>query len=227
MFNNEAFDELPADLQAICKNAADAAALESHAQFDYFNARAMTALKAEGVEFRAFPDDVVAAMRGAWAEVQDERRPPTPTSPGSAKATTPTWPRPATMPSDDPADARGSRLGDQRTSPGSIGNQQASGMVVACQFRPLDRHFVLRLPAARREGAARQASSGEGSSPSSLIRSRWRFGIGARRRRQQRRGIGVARVRRRSPPFAAFRPAGRDTSPSPRRRRGAPPTGRG
>ena len=72
VFNKEAFDGLPVDLQAICMNAAYAAALESHAQFDYYNARAMTALKAEGVEFLNFPDDVVAAMRVAWAEVQDE-----------------------------------------------------------------------------------------------------------------------------------------------------------
>ena len=72
IFNKEAFEGLPADLQAICMNAAHAAALESHAQFDYFNARAMTALKADGVEFLNFPDDVVAAMRGAWGEVQDE-----------------------------------------------------------------------------------------------------------------------------------------------------------
>ncbi|EKE43364.1 TRAP-type mannitol/chloroaromatic compound transport system, periplasmic component [Oceaniovalibus guishaninsula JLT2003] len=72
VFNKDAWDSLPADLQAICKNAAHAAALENHAQFDYYNALAMADLKREGVEFLAFPDDVVAAMRDAWAEVQDE-----------------------------------------------------------------------------------------------------------------------------------------------------------
>jgi len=72
VFNKDAFAELPADIQAICMNAAHAAALESHAQFDYFNARAVTTLKAEGVEFLNFPDDVVTAMRSAWGEVQDE-----------------------------------------------------------------------------------------------------------------------------------------------------------
>ncbi|TNF21400.1 MAG: TRAP transporter substrate-binding protein [Rhodobacteraceae bacterium] len=72
VFNKEAFDTLPADLQAICKAAAHAAALESHAQFDFFNARAMIALQAEGVEFLPFPDEVIAAQRAAWAEVQEE-----------------------------------------------------------------------------------------------------------------------------------------------------------
>lgn len=72
VFNKEAFESLPADLQAICANAAHAAALESHAEFDYFNARAMAALKGEGVEFMSFPDDVVTAMRAAWGEVQEE-----------------------------------------------------------------------------------------------------------------------------------------------------------
>ncbi|MGO4908825.1 TRAP transporter substrate-binding protein [Pseudorhodobacter sp. W20_MBD10_FR17] len=72
VFNKDAFETLPADLQAICKNAAHAAALESHAQFDFYNAKAMQALQAEGVEFLAFPEDVVAAQRAAWAEVQEE-----------------------------------------------------------------------------------------------------------------------------------------------------------
>ncbi|MDN5786495.1 TRAP transporter substrate-binding protein [Pseudorhodobacter sp.] len=72
VFNKEAFETLPADLQAICKNAAHAAAIESHAQFDYFNARAMKSLQADGVEFLPFPKDVVDAQRAAWVEVQDE-----------------------------------------------------------------------------------------------------------------------------------------------------------
>jgi TRAP-type mannitol/chloroaromatic compound transport system substrate-binding protein len=72
VFNKDAFAELPADLQAICEAAAYAAALENHAQFDYFNAKAMQALQAEGVRFLNFPDDVVAAQRSAWTEVQDE-----------------------------------------------------------------------------------------------------------------------------------------------------------
>ena len=72
VFNQDAWDELPADLQAICENAAYAAALENHANFDFHNAEAFAALKADGVDFRAFSDDIVAAMRVAWLEVQDE-----------------------------------------------------------------------------------------------------------------------------------------------------------
>lgn len=72
VFNQDAWAELSPDLQAICANAAHAAALESHANFDFHNAQAMAALKADGVDFRAFSDEIVAGMRGAWAEVQDE-----------------------------------------------------------------------------------------------------------------------------------------------------------
>ena len=59
-------------LQAIIQSAADAAAAESLAQFDYFNALAFKQLKDAGVEFRAFPDEVVAALKVAAAEVLDE-----------------------------------------------------------------------------------------------------------------------------------------------------------
>ncbi|MBN2905509.1 MAG: TRAP transporter substrate-binding protein [Rhodobacteraceae bacterium] len=72
VFNRDAWAELTPDLQAICEAAALAAALEVQAQFDYFNAKAMGELAAQGVIFRPFPDDVVAALRTAWVEVQDE-----------------------------------------------------------------------------------------------------------------------------------------------------------
>jgi len=72
VFNADAWAELPPDLQAICEAAAYASALEAQAQFDYFNAKAFAELKAQGVTFRPFPDDVVAAARTAWGEVQDE-----------------------------------------------------------------------------------------------------------------------------------------------------------
>lgn len=72
VFNLDAWNELPADLQAICKAAAAAAAQDALAQFDYHNTRAMAALKAEGVMFRNFPEDVVSAMHAAWLEVRDE-----------------------------------------------------------------------------------------------------------------------------------------------------------
>ncbi|OIP87566.1 MAG: ABC transporter substrate-binding protein [Rhodobacterales bacterium CG2_30_65_12] len=70
--NATAWAELPAHLQAIIQNAADAAHAESLAQFDYFNTLALQQLKDQGVEFRAFPDDVVAALKTASAEVLDE-----------------------------------------------------------------------------------------------------------------------------------------------------------
>lgn len=70
--NKDAWDSLPAHLQAIIENAADAAAAESLAQFDYFNTQAMQQLIDQGVEFRAFPDDVVAALKTASAEVLAE-----------------------------------------------------------------------------------------------------------------------------------------------------------
>ena len=77
--NKEAYDGLPKDLQAIIANAAAAMAVETLAQFDYFNAQAIAPLKAEGVEFNSFPADVVAAMRTAWAEVRSELETANPT----------------------------------------------------------------------------------------------------------------------------------------------------
>lgn len=74
VFNRDAWEELPGDLQAICEAAAHQAALEMHAQFDYYNARSMQSLRDQGVEFLAFPPDVVAAMRAAWEDVRDELR---------------------------------------------------------------------------------------------------------------------------------------------------------
>jgi len=74
VFNRDAWAELPADLQAICEGAAMQCAMETLGQFDYYNAMAMGQLQEAGVEFLAFPDDVVAAMRDAWAEVREEQR---------------------------------------------------------------------------------------------------------------------------------------------------------
>ena len=69
--NADAFDELPADLQAIVANAAEAVSLETLAQFDYFNVQALGQLRAEGVEFREFPEEVVDALRAASTKVID------------------------------------------------------------------------------------------------------------------------------------------------------------
>jgi TRAP-type mannitol/chloroaromatic compound transport system substrate-binding protein len=70
--NKDAWNELPPHLQAIIENAADAAHAESLAQFDYFNTLAFQQLSEQGVEFRAFPDEVVAALKTASMEVLDE-----------------------------------------------------------------------------------------------------------------------------------------------------------
>lgn len=69
--NEDAWNTLPADLQAIVRNAAEATSVETLAQFDWFNARALGQLREEGVDFRAFPDDVVAALGTATATVMD------------------------------------------------------------------------------------------------------------------------------------------------------------
>lgn len=70
--NKEAFDGLPADLQAVIANAAEATSVETLAQFDYFNALAFKTLKDSGVIFGQFPDDVTEALRKASAEVMTE-----------------------------------------------------------------------------------------------------------------------------------------------------------
>jgi TRAP-type mannitol/chloroaromatic compound transport system substrate-binding protein len=74
VFNQDAWDELPADLQAICRGAAGLAAYEMNGQHDWYNVIAMDQLREGGVEFLAWPDDVVAAMRDAWEEVKEEQR---------------------------------------------------------------------------------------------------------------------------------------------------------
>lgn len=51
VFNQEQWDKLPKDLQAICESAALAVNTETCAQFDYMNAQALAKLKADGVEF--------------------------------------------------------------------------------------------------------------------------------------------------------------------------------
>ncbi len=70
--NQDAWDSLPPHLQAIISAAAEAAESASLAQFDYFNATAMRQLKEGGVTFAQFPDDVIAALKTASAEVMAE-----------------------------------------------------------------------------------------------------------------------------------------------------------
>ncbi|WP_193141393.1 TRAP transporter substrate-binding protein [Meridianimarinicoccus sp. MJW13] len=70
--NKEAYDSLPAHLQAVIANAAEAASVETTAQFEYFNAVAYKQLKEQGVQFDAFPVDVIAALKTAVAEVMQD-----------------------------------------------------------------------------------------------------------------------------------------------------------
>ena len=72
--NTDAWAGLSDDLKAIIEAAAAQAAMETLGQFDYFNVTAMASLQEAGVEFLPFPDDVVAAMKPAWAEVLEEQR---------------------------------------------------------------------------------------------------------------------------------------------------------
>ena len=77
--NKAAFDELPAHLQAIIQYAAEAASVETTAQFDYYNAVALKKLKEDGVTFTAFPEDVNAALKAAVSEVMAENAEANPT----------------------------------------------------------------------------------------------------------------------------------------------------
>ncbi len=77
--NKEAFDSLPAHLQAVIANAAEAVSVETTAQFDYYNAVAMQKLKEDGVTFATFPEDVMAALKKAVGEVMDENAEANPT----------------------------------------------------------------------------------------------------------------------------------------------------
>jgi TRAP-type mannitol/chloroaromatic compound transport system substrate-binding protein len=72
--NKDAFAELSPDLRAIIEAAALQCAMETMGQFDWFNVVAMGQLEEAGVEFLAFPDEVVAAMKAAWEEVKEEQR---------------------------------------------------------------------------------------------------------------------------------------------------------
>ncbi|MDV7145378.1 TRAP transporter substrate-binding protein [Tropicimonas sp. TH_r6] len=71
--NKDAWASLTPDLQAIIINAAQAAETETISQFEYFNAQAFQSLKDAGVQYHTFPEDVLAALKGAVAEVLEEQ----------------------------------------------------------------------------------------------------------------------------------------------------------
>lgn len=74
LVNKEAFDTLPADLQAIIVQAAGAAYLDMTADFTAKNSQALHALVNEQhVQIRRFPDDVLRQLRTFSAEVLAEQ----------------------------------------------------------------------------------------------------------------------------------------------------------
>ncbi len=73
LINQEAFEELPADLQQIVEAAIKASALEMHAEFTARNNRALKELVEEhGVELRYFSDEIMAALFEKSEEVLAE-----------------------------------------------------------------------------------------------------------------------------------------------------------
>ncbi|MGD8345629.1 MAG: TRAP transporter substrate-binding protein [Lysobacterales bacterium] len=73
LINREAYDALPADLQAIVTYACQAANTDMYAEFEARNGEALKTLVEEhGVDVRPFPDDVLAELKRASKEVIEE-----------------------------------------------------------------------------------------------------------------------------------------------------------
>ena len=70
--NKQKFEALPKHLQKIIEAASHASAIWVHAQFEMKNAAALAQLKAEGVEVRRFPDEVLQQLKGYADEVLAE-----------------------------------------------------------------------------------------------------------------------------------------------------------
>jgi len=70
--NPQAFDALPADLQAIVRTACDATALDTGSDFLYHNIQTFAELDNYNVKPRTLPEDVVLALGEATREVVDE-----------------------------------------------------------------------------------------------------------------------------------------------------------
>lgn len=70
LVNKDAFNQLPKDLQIIIKTAGAAAAIQMLSDFEAKNAEYYTKLKdEEKIDFRKFPDEVLAALKKATGEV--------------------------------------------------------------------------------------------------------------------------------------------------------------
>ena len=70
--NQEKLRSLPEDLQAIIKEAAEATAMETMADFAYHNITTLGPLLDKGVTMRALPDDITMAMAKESAVVLKE-----------------------------------------------------------------------------------------------------------------------------------------------------------
>ena len=73
LVNQEAFDALPADLQAIVEIASQAVNTDMASEFMYHNAQGLVTLQEEhGVEVRGFPDEVMLEFMRLTDEYYDE-----------------------------------------------------------------------------------------------------------------------------------------------------------
>ncbi|MFK8017140.1 MAG: TRAP transporter substrate-binding protein [Gammaproteobacteria bacterium] len=73
MYNKEAFNALPADLQSCVMTASAAAAAHMHAEYTASNPRALrTLIDEHGVDVRPLPDEVLATLKALTTEVLDE-----------------------------------------------------------------------------------------------------------------------------------------------------------
>ncbi|MDG6778611.1 TRAP transporter substrate-binding protein [Thiomicrorhabdus sp. zzn3] len=73
MINEKAFNELPADLQSIVRNAIKVANLEMLSEYTARNQQALqTLIKEHGVELRRFPDEVLKELKALSEQVVEE-----------------------------------------------------------------------------------------------------------------------------------------------------------
>lgn len=72
MINLDAWNTLPADLQAIVSVACQAMSLDMVSEFMARNANALETIRESGTDIRAFPDEVLAELKRITTEVIDE-----------------------------------------------------------------------------------------------------------------------------------------------------------
>ena len=72
MVNLDAWNSLPADLQAIVRIACQAVNLDITSEFMARNANALEQIRASGTDVRAFPNDVLAEFKRLTFEIVEE-----------------------------------------------------------------------------------------------------------------------------------------------------------